>query len=326
MVLPDDLAAFIHEVYAGRICAHATVGDWVARRPAELAYALSLIHVGDRHSITPPWVLRNFPQVEALLTSLRSKPCGGCAYCDEALDVRLGLKRIFHFDAFRTYDGAPLQEQAARAAVEGRSLLAVFPTGGGKSVTFQVPALLAGEACRSLTVVISPLQSLMKDQVDNLERKMITDAVTINGALDPIARARAFERVASGAASLLYLSPESLRSPSVERLLLGRRIERFVIDEAHCFSAWGQDFRVDYLYIGAFIKKLCQLKQLETPIPVSCFTATAKQRVVEDIQDYFRDHLGLEMVLFRAQTSRKNLQYQVLEKPMQGRSTRLRER
>ena len=76
----------------------------------------------------------------------------------------------------------------------------------------------------------------------------------------------------------MYIAPESLRSKTVENLLLGRKVVRFVIDEAHCFSAWGHDFRVDYLYIGDFIKNLQEKKNLDEPIPVSCFTATAKQR------------------------------------------------
>lgn len=113
---------------------------------------------------------------------------------------------------------------------------------------------------KGLTVVISPLQSLMKDQVDNLRKHNITDAVTINGLLDPVDRAKSFERIEDGSASILYISPESLRSRSIERLLLGRKIVRFVIDEAHCFSAWGQDFRVDYLYIGDFLKQLQKKK------------------------------------------------------------------
>lgn len=246
---------------------------------------------------------------------LRNKPCvRGCAYCNQALDIHRGLKYFFGFDAFRSYGGEPLQEKAAKAAVENRSLLAVFPTGGGKSLTFQLPALMSGESVKGLTVVISPLQSLMKDQVDNLERIGITGAVTINGLLDPIERSKAFERVDDGSASILYLSPESLRSKSIERLMLGRKVVRFVIDEAHCFSSWGQDFRVDYLYIGDFIKNLQEKKRLTESIPVSCFTATAKQKVVEDIREYFRDKLGLELELFTTKTARTNLHYRVYEK------------
>ena len=173
--------------------------------------------------MTPPWVLRTVPETENALKLLRSTPCHpGCAYCRKALDLRAGLKRIFHFDAFRTYNGEPLQERAAQAAMEGKSLLAVFPTGGGKSLTFQLPALLQGEAFHALTVVISPLQSLMKDQVDHLERAGITRAVTINGLMSPVERADACARVLSGSASLLYISPE-VRSRTVERLLLPGR-------------------------------------------------------------------------------------------------------
>ncbi len=226
-----------------------------------MAYCLALIQGGDIRSVTPPWVLRTFPGVDRLITLLRNRPClTGCPYCDKALDINLGLKKFFGFDAFRKFGDEPLQESAVQAAVMQKSVLAVFPTGGGKSITFQVPALMSGESERGLTVVISPLQSLMKDQVDNLEASGITLAVTINGLLDPIDRAKSFERVEDGSAALLYISPESLRSRSIERLLLGRKISRFVIDEAHCFSSWGQDFRVDYLYIGDFIKELQEKK------------------------------------------------------------------
>ena len=109
----------------------------------------------------------------------------------------------FGYDAFRTYDGEPLQEQASQAAVDGKSLLAIFPTGGGKSLTFQLPALMDGRTIHGLTVVISPLQSLMKDQVDNLADRGFTDAVTINGLLDPISRSLAIERVQSGRCHLI---------------------------------------------------------------------------------------------------------------------------
>ena len=173
---------------------------------------------------------------------------------------------------------------------------------------------MSGESVKGLTVVISPLQSLMKDQVDNLEKIGIIEAVTINGLLDPIERAKSFERVENGSASLLYISPESLRSRTIEKLLLGRNIVRFVIDEAHCFSSWGQDFRVDYLFIGDFIKALQEKKNLKEAIPVSCFTATAKQKVIEDIRAYFKEKLGLELQVFSTNVSRTNLHYKVFQR------------
>lgn len=303
----------IKKEFEGRLCQNAGLEAFIKKRPVELAYALALIGSGDNYSVTPKWVLKNYPHVENIVYVLCGSPCEeGCAYCAERLNVRKGLKRIFDYDNFRSYNGEPLQERAAQAAVNGGSLLAVFPTGGGKSVTFQLPALLAGEAVHGLTVVISPLQSLMKDQVDNLEKLGIADAVTLNGLLSPIERAEAIERVAQGTASLLYISPEQLRSKTVETLLLSRNIVRFVIDEAHCFSAWGQDFRVDYLYIGDFIRTLSEKKQMSRPVPVSCFTATAKQKVIADIRDYFKKKLGLELELFATSATRENLRYVVL--------------
>ncbi|WP_276485680.1 RecQ family ATP-dependent DNA helicase [Paraflavitalea pollutisoli] len=310
--VPDDVGSFIREYFYNKICGQCDVDALMASDPVSLAYALTLLNCEDRFSISPPWVLRNYPAVERYLFLLGNSPCvTGCSYCKLALDPLLSLKRHFGFDGFRSYGDQPLQADAVGAAIHGKSLLAIFPTGGGKSITFQIPALMSGENARALTVVISPLQSLMKDQVDNLEKKGITAAVTINGLLDPIERSKAIERVENGLASLLYISPESLRSITIERLLLKRKIARFVIDEAHCFSSWGQDFRVDYLYIGDFIKTLQEKKNLEYPIPVSCFTATAKQKVIEDILTYFQEKLQLRLLLFRANASRTNLAYAV---------------
>jgi ATP-dependent DNA helicase RecQ len=310
-----DIYKTIHHKFSAHICEKVNLKNLVTDYPIELAYSLALINARSRYSITPPWVLKNFPAVENVMYLLRGKPClEGCAYCSEALDIYKGLKRFFGFDSYRKYAGEALQEKAVKAAVDGKSLLAVFPTGGGKSITFQVPALMSGDSLKGLTVVISPLQSLMKDQVDNLERSGITDAVTVNGLLNPIERAKSLERVENGSASILYISPESLRSRTIERLLLGRKVVRFVIDEAHCFSAWGQDFRVDYLYIGDFVKSLQEKKNLEDSIPVSCFTATAKQKVIEDIRQYFKEKLSIDMELFTSNASRSNLHYKVFEK------------
>lgn len=314
-----ELENLIRTYFKNEICEQVELQNTISDHPIELAYCLSLINSFIQHkkihSVTPPWVLKNYPEVERIMFRLRNKPCiSGCVYCNNALDVHRGLKRFFGFTTFRTYGSEPLQEKAAKAAVDNKSILAVFPTGGGKSITFQLPALMSAENSKGLTVIISPLQSLMKDQVDNLEKNGITEAVTINGLLDPIERAKSFERVEDGSASILYISPEALRSRTIERLILGRKIARFVIDEAHCFSSWGQDFRVDYLYIGDFIKSIQEKKNLEEGIPVSCFTATAKQKVIEDIRDYFKEKLSLELEIFASQSSRTNLRYKVYEK------------
>lgn len=308
-----DAAELVEKVFAGRICANANLAGLADAMPRELAYALALVNTGDGSSATPPWVLHQFPRVEHVLKVLCGTPCReGCAYCRDKLDIHKGLRSLFGYGAFRLFDGEPMQERAVQAAVDGESLLAIFPTGGGKSLTFQLPALMQGRAVHGLTVVISPLQSLMKDQVDNLAARGVTEAVTVNGLLDPLSRAEAIGRVADGSASLLYISPEMLRSKTVEKLLLSRNVVRFVIDEAHCFSAWGQDFRVDYLYIGDFIRKLREKKGEGAAIPVSCFTATAKQKVISDIRDYFRAKLGLDLRLFASSATRENLQYSVI--------------
>lgn len=309
----DDAARLVVELYDGRICKNADISALAADHPCALAYALAIVDTSERGSVTPGWVLRNYPEVEYILWLLRSTACAaGCPYCAGRLDVQSHLRQYFGYDSFRTYEGEPLQERAARAAAEGRSLLAIFPTGGGKSLTFQLPALMAGEAVRGLTVVISPLQSLMKNQVDNLAERGITDAVTVNGMLDPLTRAEAIQRVQDGLASLLYISPEMLRSRTIRKILLARNVVRFVIDEAHCFSSWGQDFRVDYLYIGKFIQEYRKAKNNRSQVAISCFTATAKPKVIQDICDYFRSSLGVELDMFASAATRTNLRYSVI--------------
>lgn len=313
-----DLANYIASHFSKLFCNRVDLALLIAEKPVELAFTLAIISVDDSDSLLPAWVRYHFPDTLEVLNDLRISCLGnkGCPYCD-ALSPLKGLKQFFGFDGFRSFAGEgekPLQEQVVEAALAGESFLAIFPTGGGKSLTFQLPALMKGAANRSLTVVISPLQSLMKDQVDVLvQRHGITQAATINGMLSPLERSEAIKRVEEGGANLLYISPESLRSRTIMRLLKRRVVNRFVIDEAHCFSSWGQDFRVDYLYIGKFLKRLQKEKGLFKPIPVSCFTATAKPTVVDDIKDYFRNQLDLELRLFQTSAKRKNLHYFVLK-------------
>lgn len=309
----DDLPALIQQTFADYICRHAKLNTLIRHYAIELAYTLSLIHANHRYSITPKWLLHQYPKIERIHSQLCATPCSAhCSYCARALNPKTALNRYFGYPDFRQYNGQNLQETAALAAVQHQSLLAVFPTGGGKSITFQVPALMAGENSKALTVIISPLQSLMKDQVDNLEQHGITEAVSISGLLDPVQRQKAYQRIEDGSASLLYIAPESLRSRTIEQLLLGRNIARFVIDEAHCFSAWGQDFRTEYQYIGEFIRNLQEKKRLGHAIPVSCFTATAKPQVIADIQAYFQKELALSFQSFIAPGARENLSYRVI--------------
>jgi len=309
-----NLVLEVKNYFKNKLCENAPIDQIASKYPVELAYALAIITAHDKFSITPPWVLITYPKVENVLYFLRSRHClPGCEYCNSFTNEMIALKNIFGYDSFRKYGGENLQQSAAKAAIDNKSLLAVFPTGGGKSITFQLPALMAYKSVKGLTVVISPLQSLMKDQVDNLAKKHgITEAATINGQLTSLEVAAERKRIEDGEVAILYISPESLRSKSMQSLLLKRNVVRFVIDEAHCFSVWGQTFRVDYQYIGEFIRNYQELKNMSTNIPISCFTATAKQRVIADIKEYFKEKLNVELDVFSARATRTNLAYHVI--------------
>jgi len=308
----------ISQILKEDICNSIDIDHYVNTYPAGLAYVFTLLKLGDKDAVLPPWVRYKFPEAESILNSLRYNSCkdSSCSYCQQKLNPQKALFEFFNYSDFRKFDEhriISLQEEAVRAGLQRTSFVAVFPTGGGKSLTFQLPALMRGASTRHLTLIISPLISLMKDQVDNLkERFGITKAVAINGLLSPLERQEAFEMVEDGRADLLYLSPESLRSPSIYKLILSRTIGRIVIDEAHCFSNWGQDFRVDYLFIADFIKKIEDEKR-SFRIPVSCFTATAKPQVIHDIKAYFEDRLGSVMDEYITTKGRTNLSYEVVD-------------
>ena len=166
----------------------------------------------------------------------------------------------------------------------GNHLLGILPTGAGKSVCYQVPALSRYYNTGALTVVISPLVALMADQVAGLEARGIGSCVTANGLLSMPERAHALDQVRLGDAGILLITPEQLRSRSLRRALDQREIGGWVLDEAHCLSRWGHDFRPDYRYVGRFIQE----KASTVPVPpVLCLTATAKPDVREDIAEPF---------------------------------------
>ncbi len=313
-----SLEADILELLKDKSCQNQRIREFIDDQPVAFAYALSLMRLDSTESILPSWVRHTYPESEKIIEDLRFTSCGksDCGYCSNKLDPKKALLNYFGYSDFRKFDlnrELSLQEETVRAGLQKHSFVAVFPTGGGKSLTFQLPALMRGECTRHLTVIISPLVSLMKDQVDNLEERFnVTKAVAINGLLSPLERQEAIERIEKGEAHLLYLSPESLRSPTIFRLISSRSIARFVIDEAHCFSSWGQDFRVDYLYIAEFIKMLKESKGI-AHIPISCFTATAKPQVIDDIKSYFLERLDLDLKEFITNKGRDNLSYKVVE-------------
>jgi len=178
------------------------------------------------------------------------------------------LKQYFGHDAFR-----PGQEVMINALLSGRDALGVMPTGAGKSMCYQIPALLLP----GLTLVISPLISLMKDQVAAL-RQAGVPAEYLNSSLDYDRQREVFRRTARGEVKLLYVAPERLESEGFLRLMEMVRLSLVAVDEAHCVSQWGQDFRPSYLKIPEFIRSLPQRP------PVGAFTATATGVVREDIE------------------------------------------
>jgi ATP-dependent DNA helicase RecQ len=182
------------------------------------------------------------------------------------------LEKIFGHDKFRTF-----QEEAVDAIVDGKDLLMILPTGGGKSLCYQLPSLLMG----GVTIVVSPLIALMQDQVRGLSENGI-EARTIHSDMSDDARQRVFtELKRGGIVKLLYVAPERISSPNFIEFLQTLQINFFVIDEAHCVSEWGHEFRADY-------RKLHLLKEHFPDTSVAAFTATATPKVAEDIQKALR--------------------------------------
>lgn len=191
----------------------------------------------------------------------------------------------------------PLQERAMRAVLAGRDSLLVLPTGGGKSLCYQAPAVLRGE----ITVVISPLISLMKDQVDALRENGVP-AVQLNSSLSPEEIREGENAILRNEVRLVFASPERMATSSFRRLLAQANVRTFAIDEAHCISHWGHDFRPEY-------RQLKHLKQLFPQASIHGFTATATERVRADIVA----QLGLQNAeVLVGNFDRPNLTYRVV--------------
>ncbi len=204
------------------------------------------------------------------------------------------LKNVFGFDSFR-----PFQEEIVRTIVAGNDVFAIQPTGAGKSLVYQI----AGLHRPGLTVVISPLIALMKDQVDRLQAMGVA-AAFLNSTLDSAASAACQRDVKQGKVKLLYVAPERLMLPSFQELLASTNVGLLVVDEAHCVSEWGHDFRPEYGQIGRVRARL-------PDVPLAAFTATATLRVQADIAP----RLGLrDAEVFRGSFNRPNLYYAVRPK------------
>jgi len=277
-----------------------------------IAYALAWLRVSGGNSVLAPWVYHQFPKTEELVRQLRDIPCNrrDCQYCQTTHDPRRELQRYFGFADFRhEAPGASLQHDTVLAGMRGENVLAVLPTGGGKSLCYQLPALNRYHRNGSLTVIISPLQSLMKDQVDGLLERNIDCAAALNGLLSLPERADVLDKLQLGDIGILLVSPEQFRNQGFRKAVAQRRIGAWIFDEAHCLSKWGNDFRPDYLYAARFIKEFTGAGELA---PIGCFTATAKPDVLEDIRGHFREHLGVEFRSFLGSPERTNLSFDVL--------------
>ena len=200
------------------------------------------------------------------------------------------LKTYWGYDSFR-----PMQEEIVREALEGRDVLAILPTGGGKSVCFQVPALMR----KGIALVITPLIALMKDQVQNLQAKGIR-AIAVHAGMNRHEVDLALNNAAYGEFKFLYLSPERLHTPLFQSYLNVLDVSFIVVDEAHCISQWGYDFRPSYLEIGKLRERV--------DAPVIALTATATPAVAQDIMDRLRFQ---EPNLLRSGFERPNLSYVV---------------
>jgi ATP-dependent DNA helicase RecQ len=316
---PDDpnARAAIEGVLHGRGCGthgREIVADSM-RLGWPLAYALAWLSVAGGNSVMPPWVRHQFPDAGMLVRRLRDEACSdpACTWCLERHDARRELARWFGFPEFRPEpadeEGRPLQQQIVEAAMQGRHLLAILPTGTGKSLCYQIPALSRYDKTGALTIVISPLVALMADQVAGLEARGISSCAALNGLLSMPERADVLERVRLGGVGILLVSPEQLRSQGFRKAIEQREIGAWVLDEAHCLSRWGHDFRPDYRYVGRFIKERAGNGLVP---PVLCLTATAKPDVIDDIVGHFRDRLGIGLEVYDGGAQRTNLDFAVV--------------
>jgi len=204
------------------------------------------------------------------------------------------LKKYFGYEEFR-----PLQQEIVEGVLAGRDSVVLMPTGGGKSLCFQLPALMQD----GLAVVVSPLISLMKDQVDALRANGVA-AELVNSTLSPSEIYDVMERARRGELKLLYIAPERFASFGFENFLSTLKISLFAIDEAHCISEWGHDFRPDY-------RNLRSLRESFPRVPIIALTATATPRVREDIVK----QLALrEPSVYVSSFNRPNLSYEVMPK------------
>lgn len=288
----------------------------IKETPLEFAYIFRLVEqnlnrdlsINPDCSILPRWLTYSLPNIDKVFSKV---------YRYKNYDLKKELRSRWLKD-FRTYENEHWpkisQEEIVEEGFNWWDFIAVLATWWWKSLCFQLPALARAEASWFLTLVISPLQSLMEDQVSNLKVKYHKMNVwALHSWMDPLERKEVNEKVSEWGIDLLYLSPEMLRSAWTQKLLSKRHIDRLVIDEAHCFSKWWHDFRIDYMFIADFIKELWKINPSIRDISISCFTATAKQEVIKEIKDYFKNNFDKNLKEFKSTAKRPNLNYEAYD-------------
>ncbi|WP_194199053.1 UvrD-helicase domain-containing protein [Nostoc sphaeroides] len=237
----------------------------------------------------PTWVERQFPTFQEAENQVFS------LLLDQN-NLEEELKDFFNFGTFR-----PHQLEIIQALLKGETVpLGLLPTGGGKSIIFQLPALILSRYRRGLSIIVSPLQALMADQVQNLKDKLKEGKLSdyaervelLTGTQCLEEQRRVIEAVWDGQVDILYLSPERLRQPTIQRILKNRLPHLWVLDEAHTLSQWGHDFRPDFLRITKTLQRLYKNQQ-DSSIRCGFFTATATLQVVEDLEIAVRKLDGL---------------------------------
>ena len=221
-------------------------------------------------------------------------------YLDEAAyqaarpHILAAMKAFFDFDSFK----GEKQEEVMKAVLAGQDVIGLMPTGGGKSLTFQLPALLRD----GLTVVVSPLIALMKDQVDGLRQKKLHCVDYIVSGQRATDRENVYRRMRAGDLRLVYVSPERFRDPALMETLRQCQVVQMVVDEAHCVSMWGHDFRPDFLHLDKVVEAMPQRP------PVVALTATATENIRQDIETQLK---LVEPVVKADSFDRPNLYFKV---------------
>ncbi len=234
---------------------------------------LKELHVSERHSVNLERLHELSGRLEKILEQEGLKP----KIDFSMLDPTSYLKAFFGFDEFREK-----QREIVEYILTRKETFAMLPTGHGKSLCYQIPAIAFSILMEGLTVIISPLQALMRDQVKNLHENGIVWATYINSGVSALERNERLKGIQNGWYNIVYVSPEQLRNPKTQDAFKSREICFFVIDEAHCLSQWGHDFRPDYMYISQFIESLPKRPQ------IAAFTATATRKVIRDTSETLR--------------------------------------